>query len=136
MGGAKRSRVGGVIRRDAEIVDAPCYARAFGEMTRCMFVTRRACTAEREVDHCATHQRGGERVFGFQRVPGGRQQLVKIAVQFLRAGERQLARTLEVRPVDEEAERLVDVAVGERMRKGALLSLEVLEVGHRAQVSA
>lgn len=73
-------------------------------------------------------------MLGLQRVPGGHQQIVMITVQFVRAGKHQLVRTHQVRPRDQEAERLVNVAGGEHMRQRALLGLEVLKVGQRAQV--
>ena len=91
---------------------------------------------QREVDHGAPQQHGGEQVAGGEGVGERGEDLIGIAVDLLAAGFDQFSRQRQVGGLQAIGQRLLDRFVGEDDAARGVLGLDVLEVGQQLDMAA
>lgn len=100
MVGFQRRKISLMRLKRAEIGNHRCQAFALGKAAGRMAVAFAFGMVERVVDECAAQNGGSQGIFRLQRIGGGRQILIAVAVPGARVALHELGGFIERRPAD------------------------------------
>lgn len=136
VGRAQRFKIVRVRQMTAVVEDLSVRGGTVHQVPGGVAVAPRASPTQREVDHRAPQQRGGERVAGGEGIGQRSEDLIGVAVDLLAAGVDQVSRQRQVGGLQAIGQCFLDRCVGEDDPARGVLGLDVLEVGQQLEVTA
>ncbi|EIM30313.1 hypothetical protein MicloDRAFT_00008630 [Microvirga lotononidis] len=136
MFGFEASQIGLMSLELFEILNPLSQVRAFLKVASSVLIALGPVPLQGEVNQGSTKNGSSKRMFRLQRSRGRRQDLVEIAVEFVRTGEHQMRGLVQRWPGHQKTQGMVHARMGQRMGDGALLSLQILKVGQALEIGA